>query len=258
MLPKLNTLWIEGALSNLERICLASMLKQGHEVTLHTYGEVTNIPEGVIVKSGQDTLPYNDSFRYKRNNSIALFSDYFRCMLLKKEMGLWVDLDCFLLKPYVLPPHGYLLGHEMNTINSSVLHLPNDCEILQDIITACENPNESPYWLDFRKAYLKRAAYALSGKKWHLGEMGWGVVGPVALTKLIPHYNLLDKVQPMKAFYPLNREGTAKLYNPEPFDHIVNDPDITSIHVYAKEKKQEAPVSGSFIEYATNSVSAYL
>jgi len=37
MLPDLHTLWIEGALSNLERICLASMLEQDHKVMLHIY-----------------------------------------------------------------------------------------------------------------------------------------------------------------------------------------------------------------------------
>lgn len=255
---KLNTLWIEGPLSNLERICLASMLKQGHDVTLYTYGEVTNIPKGVTVKSGEEVLPYDDSFRHSKTASIALFSDYFRCMLLKKELGAWVDLDCFLLRSYELPSHGYLLGNEINTINCSVLHLPSDSKILLDILAACEAPHKSPYWLDFRRKYIKRVAYALTGKKWHLGEMGWGIVGPVALTRLVPLYHLEDKVQPMKAFYPLDRAGTAKLFDSLPFDHIINDPEIRSIHIYAKERKWEEPVASSFIEYATESVKDYL
>jgi len=258
MLPKLNTLWIEGALSNLERICLASMLKQGHEVTLFTYGKVTNIPKGVKLGRAEDILPYDDSLRYAKNNSITLLSDYFRCILLKREMGIWVDLDCFLLKPYIVPSHGYLLGHEINTINSSVLCLPSDSEILQDMLDACANPNKSPYWLDFRRAYVKRLAFALSGRQWHLGQMGWGIVGPVALTRLVPRYNLLDKVQPMDAFYPLDRHGTAKLFEAEPFDHILDNPNIISIHIYAKEKKWDKPVPNSFIEFATESVKDYL
>ena len=260
MLPDLHTLWIEGPLSNLDRICLASMMKQGHTVFLHTYGEVTNVPDGVIMKDANEVVEFDASLKHNKGkaNSIALFSDYFRCMLLKKNMGVWSDLDCFLLKPIELPEHGYLFGLEQQTINCAVLCLPSDSAILNDMLTACESPNKSPYWLDFRRKYIKRPAYFLAGKKWHLGDMGWGIVGPVALTRLVPRYNLLDKAQPMKAFYPLDRHGTAKLYDPEPFDHIINDPEIRSIHIYAKERKHEPPVPGSFIEWATKSVADYL
>ena len=129
MLADLHTLWIVGPLSNLEQICLASMLKQGHKVTLHTYGKVENVPNGVIVCDAEKTLPYDDSYRHGKTGSISLFADYFRCVLLKKEMGIWVDLDCFLLKPLEIPSHGYLLGHEKNTINSAVLHLPGDSPV---------------------------------------------------------------------------------------------------------------------------------
>ncbi|NIQ08729.1 MAG: galactosyltransferase Lgt5, partial [Gammaproteobacteria bacterium] len=79
MLPDIHTLWIEGPLSNLERICLASMLKQGHTVYLHTYGEVTNVPAGVIMKDAADLLEFDASYTHtkkNRANNINLFSDY--------------------------------------------------------------------------------------------------------------------------------------------------------------------------------------
>ena len=258
MLPELHTLWIEGPLSHLEQICLASMLKQGHKVILHTYGKVTNVPKGVIVRSAADILPFDDTYRHRKSRSISLFADYFRCVLLRKEMGVWVDLDCYLLQPLEVPSHGYLLGHEIKTINSAVLHLPSDSPILHDLLAACAKPDKSPYWLKTRRGYIKRLACVLSGRKWHLGEMGWGIVGPVALTRLIPHYNLLDRVQPMKAFYPVDRHGSAKLFDAEPFCHIIDDSEVKSIHIYAKERKCEAPVPGSFIAWATKNVTSYI
>jgi len=258
MLPELHTLWVEGPLSNLERICLASMLKQGHRVILHTYGQVTNVPKGIIIKPAAETLPFDDTFRHSKTKSISLFADYFRCVLLKKEMGVWVDLDCFLLQPLKVPSHGYLLGHEINTINSAVLHLPSDSPILDDLLAACATPNKSPYWLNFRRGIIKRLGCILSGKKWHLGEMGWGVVGPVALTRLIPRYNLCDKVQPMNTFYPVDKHGSTKLFEPEPFEHIIDNPKVKSIHVYDKRQKWKEPVPDSFIDWATKSVMAYL
>lgn len=258
MLPDLHTLWIEGPLSNLEQICLASMLKQGHKVTLHTYGKVENVPQGVNVCDAHETLPYDERYRHGKTGSISLFADYFRCVLLKREMGVWVDMDCYLLQPLEVPSHGYLLGHEVNTINSAVLHLPADSPILNDLLSACESPSKSPYWLDFRRSVLKRAAYVLRGKPWHLGEMGWGIVGPVALTRLVPKYNLVDKVKPMKHFYPVDRHGSSKLFEPVPYDHILNDSEIKSIHIYDKRRKWEKPVADSFISWATSDVQSYL
>jgi len=227
-------------------------------VFLHTYGKVDNVPKGIIIKSAADILPLDDSYRHRKSRSISLFADYFRCMLLKKEMGVWVDLDCYLLQPLEVPGHGYLLGHEIKTINSAVLHLPSDSPILHDLLTACSNPNKSPYWLDFRRSFIKRTAYFLCGKQWHLGDMGWGVVGPVALTRLVPRYNLLDKVQPMKAFYPVDRQGSAKLYDAEPFDHIIDNPEVKSIHIYEKKRKWETPVADSFFAWGTRNVASYL
>lgn len=258
MIHELNTLWVEGPLSNLERICLASMLKQGHEVILYTYGKVSNIPKGIIVRSADDILPYDDSFRHNTTGSISLLSDYFRLALFKKEMGVWIDCDCYLLRPLEMPAHGYILGYEVNTINSAVLHLPSNSQILNDMITACENPEKSPYWLDFRRATIKRLSHLVRGKKWHLSEMGWGIVGPVALSRLIPRYNMSDRVQPMKKFYPVDRQGSMKLFDAASFDHIINDPDITSIHIYEKKQKWEDPVPGSFIDWAGKQVEEYL
>ena len=258
MLPELHTLWIEGPLSHLERICLASMLTQGHKVILHTYGKVTNVPKGVIIRSASNVLPYDDTYRHRKTQSISLFADYFRCVLLKKEMGIWIDLDCYLLQPLELPSHGYLLGHEINTINSAVLHLPADSPILKDLLEACKTPTKSPDWLDFRRKYIKRPAYLLSGKGWHLADMGWGIIGPVALTRLVPRHNLLDKVQPMKTFYPVDRHGSARLFDPQPYNNIIGDPDIKSIHIYDKKRKWEKPVPDSFIDWASKKVSACL
>ena len=49
MLAEIRSLWIGGALSRLERVCLTSFLRAGHKVYLYTYDEVLNIPEGVEV-----------------------------------------------------------------------------------------------------------------------------------------------------------------------------------------------------------------
>lgn len=260
MLPKLNTLWVRGELSSLERICLASMAKLGHPVVLYSYDKISNVPKDVELRDARQVVSVDEIDRYRRDGKIcyALFSDYFRYVLLEKKLGIWMDTDCYCFRPIVLPEHQYLAGYEINTIANAVLHLPFDSPILKDLLTACRAPTKSPYWLDARRRFVKQPSYLIRGKKWNLGAMGWGIVGPKALTYLVPKYSLQDKIQPMKTFYPLARAGSAKLFDPHPFMHLVDDPEIKSLHFYAKERKNEQPVPGSFFAWATENVADYL
>ena len=50
-LPIINALWIGDQLGAISRACLTSFVMRGHQVHLHTYGEIKDLPEGVMVKS---------------------------------------------------------------------------------------------------------------------------------------------------------------------------------------------------------------
>jgi len=52
-LPVAQGLWIGGELSVLERLSIASFLKNGHRVHLYTYEGVTSAPEGTEVRDGR-------------------------------------------------------------------------------------------------------------------------------------------------------------------------------------------------------------
>jgi hypothetical protein len=45
------------SLSKMEQLCVKSFIDHNLEYHLYTYGEVKNIPEGVIVKDGNEILP---------------------------------------------------------------------------------------------------------------------------------------------------------------------------------------------------------
>ena len=55
----IQSLWIGTKLSNLEKLSIKSFIDNGHTYHLYTYAEVKNIPEGVIVKDGNEILPKN-------------------------------------------------------------------------------------------------------------------------------------------------------------------------------------------------------
>tara|TARA_Y100001972_G_scaffold128789_1_gene191746 strand:- start:4406 stop:5215 length:810 start_codon:yes stop_codon:yes gene_type:complete len=93
-----QSLWIGDKLSLMEYGCIKSFLKHGYEFHLYVYGEVENIPEGVVIKDGNQILNKNDIF--KEHGSILPFADLFRFKMLYLCGGCWVDLDIICLKPF--------------------------------------------------------------------------------------------------------------------------------------------------------------
>ena len=55
-----KSLWIGGALTNLERMCINSFIKNGHEFHLYIYDNVEGIPLGATVKDGNDIIDQKD------------------------------------------------------------------------------------------------------------------------------------------------------------------------------------------------------
>src|SRR3990172_3435566 len=89
-------LWIGGRLSVMERLSIASFLKNGHAYHLYTYDDVDNVPDGVIWKNGDEIVPRTEVFAdqdQELNFSYANFSDVFRYHLLLEKGGYWADLD---------------------------------------------------------------------------------------------------------------------------------------------------------------------
>ena len=46
-LPIIHALWIGNKLGPISRSCLQSFVMRGHEVHLHTYGDIDDLPDGV-------------------------------------------------------------------------------------------------------------------------------------------------------------------------------------------------------------------
>jgi len=91
---RIGALWIGGALSYLERLCLKSFVDAGQHVVLYTYGAVQNVPDGVEIADGNDVIEMQDALRHKRTGSPALQSDLFRYhMLAQNDDMIWTDTD---------------------------------------------------------------------------------------------------------------------------------------------------------------------
>lgn len=167
----IQSLWIGGTLSKMEVLSIKSFLDNGHEYHLYTYDLVTNVPDGAIVKDGNEILNKNEIFRYK-NGSVSAFSNLFRFTLLFKKGGYWVDTDLICLKPFkldqdiviVTEPDG---NYKENRITSCFLKLPmKSKEALEGIMIQRKN----------KLKILK-------------GEMAWGS-GPSCVKTIVNKYNL--------------------------------------------------------------------
>jgi hypothetical protein len=132
VLEPIQSLWVGKELSTLERMCIESYQRMGHEFHLYVYGLVTNVPADTLI--GDANLIVSSEMIGKFQN-LANFSDYFRYVLLYKNGGYWVDLDNFCLRPYDFP-EPYVFSSQltadrgMDEGNAGVIKVPAESRLM--------------------------------------------------------------------------------------------------------------------------------
>ena len=110
----MQSLWIGRRLSVMGQLSVRSFLDHGYDFHLYTYQEVENIPQGNTVHQGEEILPADEIFCYRRGHgkgSYSAFSNCFRYKLLLERGGWWTDLDSIGMRP--LDNHDeHVLGNE--------------------------------------------------------------------------------------------------------------------------------------------------
>ncbi|MDO4441601.1 MAG: galactosyltransferase Lgt5 [Moraxella sp.] len=237
-LPSINALWIGGTLSRLSAVCLSSFVRHGHTVNLYTYGDVAGVPNGVCVCDGNIIIDSSHIIKHQKSGSYALFSDIFRYQLLSKiEDGIYVDCDVYCLQPMSIPEHGYLLGYENpSIINGAVLAMPKDSPLLNTLIELSRQPYFTPEWYstyDKTRLKIKR----LFGYANHISKMGWGVLGPSAITHYTNKLNLAHLVQPIDVLYPIQHHEVDKLLDANLSINDVISERSVCVHLYNETLK---------------------
>jgi len=96
----IQSAWIGSHIGMMERLCINSFLKNGHEFHLYTYGDVGPLPFGTEQRSITDVLPLDLINPEVFKDKYAVLSDIFRYHLIKTLGGWWVDLDTYCLRPF--------------------------------------------------------------------------------------------------------------------------------------------------------------
>jgi len=103
-------LWVEGALSTMEKLCLRSFLQNGYVCHLYTYKPVSGVPTGVQVFPAQNILSEEFVVKTKSvtgaSSSYTATSDLFRLELLFQRGGWWFDMDMICLQ-YISAPSDF-------------------------------------------------------------------------------------------------------------------------------------------------------
>lgn len=201
MLPIIQSLWIGSDLSNVEKLCARSFLDHGHEFHLYTYADIGGVPQGAVVKDGNEILPAHEIYR-NQGGTVAGFSDWFRYALLNKCGGFWVDMDVVCIKPFSFDAdivfgglHGIGLG-----IQPGVMRFPQGHICMQSLENACKNHNDNCPWDDARDRKRKRIGCLLRRKK--EGQAFGRIGGPAAFSKAVRYFGLMEYAQPFMCFYP--------------------------------------------------------
>src|SRR5580692_1821427 len=92
----IQSFW-SGKLTDMEKLCITSFLKNGHPFHLYCYGELEGVPEGTTVMDAGTLMPESE---IKNFPTLQQFADYFRYRLLYDKGGWWMDMDTVCLRPF--------------------------------------------------------------------------------------------------------------------------------------------------------------
>ncbi|MBN3584797.1 hypothetical protein JYB64_20565 [Algoriphagus aestuarii] len=210
-----KSLWISSEIDEMQIVCMNSFIELGHEFHLYTYGEIQNVPNGVIIKNANDII--NEEFVFKdKFNSYATFSDWFRIKLLYDLGGWWVDCDVLCLKkfisdwPYIFATEisKSLSGEEYPQICNAIIKMPKESKVGLEILLA-----------------IGEKMKTINSK-----ELFWTEIGAKIISEKILKFNLTDYVVSPEVFCPINYFNFKDLLK----DSIAFSDDTYGVHLWNK------------------------
>ncbi len=253
-LAPIASLWIGGALSWLEQLCLKSFADAGHPTTLYSYAPIPNIPEGVQSADAEEIFPAKPMLRHARTGSPAIHADLWRLHLLTKTNAIWVDADMYCYRPFEFETP-FVFGWEKNElVCNAVLGLPQDSATLGNLLDFLSDPYAIAPWLKpWQKKELEEEAAA--GRPVHLTEQNWGFTGPAAVSHFLKATGEIRHAQNVDVFYPISFKDRNHMIRRR-FNIPERLTDATrGVHFWARrmkprleEKENNVPMNGSFLK----------
>lgn len=228
MLATINAFWHGPRLNRMAVVCLLSFVRQGHRVILHCYEVPEDVPSGVVVRDAEAVLPRAVVAEMLAARHFAIASDLVRYEILAANLGLWVDCDCYAVRP--IPDQDYIFAWEDgDQIGSAVLKLPPASQTLASLRAIREG--FIPPWLPWWKR-LDWTIRPLYGRRKQLTKMRWGTTGPTALTHYAVRDGVADRAANVTAFYPVHWSQVAKFVDEDQEWEQLLAQDTVLVHLF--------------------------
>lgn len=203
-------LWIGNELSPNELLSINSYLHNGHIFELYVYDRIKNVPDGVVIKDGNQIVPESEIFSYTgghHKKSYSMFSDYFRYKLLFDLGGWWSDLDAVCLRPYDFDQEYVFMQERQKRsagrVCGGVLKTPADAQIMK-------------YCYEITREM-----------RTNIEKHPWAATGPAMLGNAVKEFKLFDYIVPANYFSPISHFEVARL-----FASTIIGQESYSIHLY--------------------------
>jgi hypothetical protein len=193
-----QSLWVGGHLSTLERLSIQSFLDHGHSYHLYAYQQLPELPRGAVLMDANDLLSAARIFTYRDLPSYAGFANVFRYRLLALRGGWWADTDVICLRP---------LDHTDEHVFASEM-VWGDTSGPRPVITSCVLKGPP------RGSAMQLAWRTCLEKDWN--ALNWGEIGPRLVTQVVEACGLQRFVQPPEAFCPVPYKDWQRLIDPNP------------------------------------------
>lgn len=202
-----QSLWVNNQgvsskyLSTMELLSINSFLAHGHEYHLYIYDDILNIPDGVIIKDGNEILPadqifyytkHADKAEYKTAGSVSAFSNLFRYKLLYDRGNYWVDTDMICLRPFDFDSEYVFSSEAGGKVNGGVIKAPVGSKFARYLYQVCSKVDRE--------------------------TVKWGQIGPQLVGKGVRKFGLEEFVLGDKAFCPLHYTEFDLLFEEGGFD----------------------------------------
>jgi len=190
----IQSLWIGGALSRVERLCILSFLSQGHDFHLYTYGNVDGVPDGVRILNGNEILNSEYIFLNSDRKTYSGFSNLFRYRMLRDKGGIWTDLDVVCLKPF-------------NFVDETVIaqEVDQDGSVVVASCVIASQPNSS----------LMKECYG-NAEKVGRSKQKFGELGPYFLSRFVKKYANQLSIKSPSIFCPVPYTRWSDLISEHP------------------------------------------
>jgi len=204
-LPLIQGLWYGSTvLGQMERLSIQSFLRHGHEYHLYSYDDITNLPQGALLKDARQIHPRFEPIRNRDGKVLgAAFSDLFRYKLLHDRGHFWADLDVVCIRPF---------DFDDEVVLAAERHRPN--VTLKYPIDAQANIGINCNVMKFPEGSAEMAYCYEQALHFDRSQLVFGEIGPELTTRCALKFGLQRFIKPPATFNPVNYFDFRDLVNP--------------------------------------------